>query len=192
MESKVSPIFVFFTGLSKQVDGYYYRLTTDSEDCFSGTAWQKVFIISRFLVSGFIIFVDYIRSGINISACCFWNIMILNQDRKSHLVMGAMTMDPSYAAVYWVIIYLVYMFPPEIYIITKTMSKLVLRMTTINDALPNVNISAACTWHIMVINFLKNLKHVPHIIHAKSMYTIILLGTLLPRLIGKPICITHV
>ena len=91
--------------------------------------------------------------------------------------MGAMTMDPSDAAAYWVIIYLVYMCPPEIYIITKTMSNLVLGMTTINDALPNVNIAAACTWNIMVIIFLKNLKHIPHIIHAKIMYTIILLGT---------------
>ena len=32
----ITNLRIFHKGLSKQVDGYYYRLTTDSEDCFSG------------------------------------------------------------------------------------------------------------------------------------------------------------
>ena len=86
--------------------------------------------------------------------------MILNQDRKSHSVMGAMTMDPSDAAAYWVLCSLVSMCPPTIYIITKTISNLGLGMAPINDALLNVNLAATCTCHIMVIDFPKYLKHI--------------------------------
>ena len=75
--------------------------------------------------------------------------------------MGDITMDPSDTAVYWVLISCVSMCPPVIDIITKTMSDLGLGMTSIKDTLPNVNLTAAFTWHIMVIDFTKNLKHIP-------------------------------
>ena len=87
--------------------------------------------------------------------------MILNQDRKSHSVMVAMTMDPSNAAAYWVLRFLLSMCPPFIYIINKTMFDLALGMTLINNALPNFNLAATCIWHIMVIDFPKNMKHIP-------------------------------
>ena len=70
-------------------------------------------------------------------------------------------MDPSNDSVYWDIISLVSMRPTAIYIITKTMSDLGLGITPINDVHPNVNLAAACTWHTMVIDFLKNLKQIP-------------------------------
>ena len=70
-------------------------------------------------------------------------------------------MDSSNAAEYFVLSSLVSMFPPALDIITKTVSCLVFGMTPINNALPNVNLAAACTWHIMVIDFPKNLRHIP-------------------------------
>ena len=147
---------------------------------------------ARLLVSRIKFFVDDSRSGINTSGFCFWNIMIINQYCKSHSVMGDMTMVPSDAAAYWVLRPLMSMCPPTIDIITKTMSDLGLGMKPINNALPNSNISAACTWHIMLIDFPKNLKHIPENDSCKSMYKIILLGTLCPRLSGKPIWLTPV
>ena len=74
--------------------------------------------------------------------------------------MVAMTMDPSNAAAYWVLRFLLSMCPPFIYIINKTMFDLALGMTLINNALTNFNLAAAHTWHIMVIDFPKNLKHI--------------------------------
>ena len=71
--------------------------------------------------------------------------------------MGAMTMDPSDDAVCWVVISLVYMCPPAIDIITKTMSDMGLGMTLINNALPDVNFDAACTWHIDLVQ--PNMSH---------------------------------
>ena len=157
----ITNISIVNEGLAKQVGGYDHRLTTYSDYCLSGTAWQTGHMRARLLVSRIIIFVDDSRSGINTSGFCFWNIMILNKERKSHSVMGDMAMDPSNAAAYWFLIHLISMCLPTIYIITKTMSDLILGMTHINNALPNVNLAAACTWHMMVIGFTKNLKHIP-------------------------------
>ena len=74
-------------GLTQQIEGYDYRLTTDSEHRFSGTSWQTGRMRARLIAKGIVIFADDSRSGINTSGFCFWNIMILNQDRKAFCVM---------------------------------------------------------------------------------------------------------
>ena len=81
--------------------------------------------------------------------------MILNQDRKAFCVMGTMTMDASNFAVEWMFGSMVSMCPQAKYIVTKTMSDLGPVVTPIKMFLPNVNMFAVCTWHIMVIGFQK-------------------------------------
>jgi len=53
------------------------------------------------------------------------------------------------------------MCPPAEQIMRKTMFDLGPGVTAINKSLPNVDMFAVCTWHIMVIDFPKNLKHIP-------------------------------
>ena len=67
---------------------------------------------ARLKAKGAVIFADDSRSGINTSGFCFWNIMILNQDRKAFCVMGAMTMDASNDAVECILGSMVSMCPP--------------------------------------------------------------------------------
>ena len=74
---------------------------------------------ARVIAKGIVIFADDSRSGITISGFCFWNIMILNQDRKAFCVMGAMTMDASYFAVEWMLGSMVSMCPQAKDIVTK-------------------------------------------------------------------------
>ena len=110
---------------------------------------------ARLIAKGIVIFADDSRSGINTSGFCFWNIMILNQDRKAFCVMGAMTMDASYFAVEWMLGSMVSMCPQAKNVVTKTMSDLGLGVTPIKKSLPNVDMFAVCTWHIMVTDFPK-------------------------------------
>ena len=86
---------------------------------------------------------------------CFWNIVILKQDRKAFCVMGAMTMDASNYTVEWMIGSMVSMCPQAKNIVKKTMADLELGVTPIKKALLNVNMFAVCIWHIIVINFPK-------------------------------------
>ena len=46
------------------------------------------------------------------------------------------------------------------YMVDVTMSDLGLVISVIDSVFPNVNLRAACTWHIMVTDFPKNLKHI--------------------------------
>ena len=48
------------------------------------------------------------------------------------------------------------------------MSDLGLGVTAIKKSLPNVDMFAVCTWHIMVIDFPKNLKHIPDYDNCKN------------------------
>ena len=98
--------------LSKQVKGYDYCMSTDSQKQFSATAWQTGRICTRLIAKGIVIFADDSRSGINTSGFSCWNVMILNQDRKAFCVMGAMTMDASNHAVEWILGSMVSMCPP--------------------------------------------------------------------------------
>ena len=155
-------------GLSKQIKGYDYRMSTDCQKRFSATAWQTGRMRARLKAKGAVIFADDSRSGINTSGFCFWNIMILNQDRKAFCVMGAMTMDASNDAVEWILGSMVSMCPQASEVVQKTMSDLALGVSSIKKSLPNVDLCAVCTWHIMVIDFPKNLKHIPDYDNCKN------------------------
>ena len=111
-------------GLKRQERGYDYRMTADDQNRFSGTAWQTGRMRARIRHSGKLAFLDDSRSGISTSGFCFWNIMILNQDRKSQTIMGAMTMCASQPAAYWVLTSMVAMAPHARNIIEATMSDL--------------------------------------------------------------------
>jgi len=64
-------------------------------------------------------------------------------------------MDASNHAVDWILGSMVSMCPPAEKIVQKTMSDLGLGVTDIKTSLPNVDMFAVCTWHIMVIDFPK-------------------------------------
>ena len=74
---------------------------------------------------------------------------------------GAMTMDPSYHTVGWALKYMVSMCPIAKEVVKETMSDLGIGITPIQEGLPNVHHFAACTWHIMTIDFPKNVKRIP-------------------------------
>ena len=82
-------------GLAKQERGYDYTITADDQKRFAGTAWQSGRMRGRARQDAIMIVVGDSRTGINTSGFCFWNIMILNADRKAHTILGAMTMDPT-------------------------------------------------------------------------------------------------
>ena len=86
--------------------------------------------------------------------------MILDQNRKAHCVFGAMTMYPSYHTFGWVLKSVVSMCPMAEDVIEGTMSDLGIGITPIQDDLPNVHHFGAYTWHIMAIDFPKNIKHI--------------------------------
>ncbi|KAL7535174.1 hypothetical protein ACHAXR_006321 [Thalassiosira sp. AJA248-18] len=80
--------------LRSEVKGYDSRTTTDSENWFSGTAWQTGRMRARCRTKGVLQFLDDSRSGINTSGFCFCNFVIVDQDGKFGTTMGGMTMSP--------------------------------------------------------------------------------------------------
>jgi len=111
-------------GLREHIDGYDFQMATDSENRFSGTAWQTGRMRARLEKHGVMIFLDDTRSGVNTSNFCFWNVMIVDHEGKTQTVMGAMTMGASYDAVKWVLDSLVSMSPFAATTIKATMSDL--------------------------------------------------------------------
>ena len=55
---------------------------------------------------------------------CFWNIVVVDQNNKCHVVMGTMTMFPNNAAVYWILSSMVSLCPEAADIVKITMSDL--------------------------------------------------------------------
>ena len=111
-------------GLRSQVEGYDSRITTDSENRFSGTTWKTGRMRTRLRRHVRFIFVDDSRSGISSSGFCFWNICIVDQDRKIQVVMGAMTMHPTNDSIQWIFFSLVSMTPEAVEIVKGLMSDL--------------------------------------------------------------------
>ncbi len=58
---------------------------------------------SRLRRSVVLIFIDDSRGGISTTGFCFWNVVVVDQDRKLQVAMGAMTMSASNEAVYWIL-----------------------------------------------------------------------------------------
>ena len=98
-------------GLKQQVKGYDFRITTDSEKRFTGTAWQTGRMRARLRRYGTIIFLDDSRSGINSSGFCFWNVVVIDEEGRVQTTMGAMTMGASDEAVEWILKSMVEMCP---------------------------------------------------------------------------------
>jgi len=111
-------------GLTNEVEGFDYRITTDSENRFSGAAWQTGRMRHRLKKYGVFIFLDDSRSGINTSGFCFWNVVIIDHDGKVQTVMGAMTMTASNEAVKWILSSMVSMCPEAETTVKGTMSDL--------------------------------------------------------------------
>jgi hypothetical protein len=120
----VKNLQMLHSGLRCQVKGYDSRITTDSENRFSGTAWQTGRMRSRLRRHGRFIFVDDSRSGISSSGFCFWNVCIVDQDRKIQVVMGAMTMNPTNDSIQWIFASMVSMTPEAAEIVKGIMSDL--------------------------------------------------------------------
>ena len=147
-------------GMMKQELGYDYTITADDQKRFTGTAWQSGHMRGRAKQDAIMIVVDDIRTGINTSGFCFWDIIILNADRKAHTILWAMTMDPTDEANYFVLASLVKMSPFVKDMVNVTISDIGLQVTVIDSVFPNVNLRAACVWQIIVIDFPKNLKNI--------------------------------
>lgn len=186
-QKSVDNLVCVHKGLSSQIPGYDYRMTTDSENRFSGTAWQTGRMRRRLRDSGMIIFLDDSRSGINTAGFCFWNVVVIDHNGKVQTVMGAMTMSPTNEAVYWVLSSMVQMTPEAADTVQCLMSDLGKKtflcavtfqcnctpnshsfhfllsgvgVEPVTRALPNIVFCGACTWHIMVIDFPKNVGHI--------------------------------
>ena len=86
--------------------GYDSGITTGSEMRFSGTAWQTGHMHCQLSCHGIFILVDDSRSGINTSGFFFWNVVIIDQDFKAHVVKGRMIMSAFNDTVYWLFILL--------------------------------------------------------------------------------------
>ena len=71
----INNLKLFMGGMTNEVEGFDYRITTDSENRFTGTAWQTGRMRHRLKKYGAFIFLDDSRSGINTSGFCFWNIV---------------------------------------------------------------------------------------------------------------------
>ena len=70
---------------------------------FTGTSWQTGRMRSRLRHHGRFMFIDDSRSGINTSEFCFWNVVVVDQDFKQQVAMGAMTMHVSNETVSWIL-----------------------------------------------------------------------------------------
>ena len=123
-KDSIENLTLLHRGLKGEVEGYDSRVTTDSENRFSGTAWQTGRMRARLLRHGAMIFIDDTRSGVNTSNFCFWNVMVSDHEGKSQTVMGAMTMCASHDAVSWVLQSLVAMSPFAVDVVKATMSDL--------------------------------------------------------------------
>ena len=110
-KESVDNLRIVHKGLKHQVKGHDYRITTDSENRFSGTAWMTGRMRARLRRCGVFIFLDDSRSGINSSGFCFWNAVTINEDGRVQTVMGAMTMGASNEAVEWLLKMMVEMCP---------------------------------------------------------------------------------
>ena len=108
-KDSVENLHICHRGMKRELLGYDYRLTTDTEKRFTGTAWQTGRIRSRLRCYGKFIFIDESRSAISTCGFCFWNVIVIDQDGKSQVVLGAMTMSPSNDAVYWLLLCMVSM-----------------------------------------------------------------------------------
>jgi len=123
-QKSIDALVCVHKGLSSQIPGYDYRMTTDSEKRFSGTAWQTGRMRRRLRDYGKIIFVDDSRSGINKDGFCFWNVVVIDHNGKVQTVLGAMTMSPTNEAVYWVLSSMVQMTPEAADVVQCLMSDL--------------------------------------------------------------------
>lgn len=123
-KESISNLQVVHNGLRQQIEGYDFRITTDSENRFSGTAWQTGRMRERLKRYGVMIYIDDTRSGVNTSNFCFWNVVVTDHEGKTQTVMGAMTMCASHEAAEWVLKSLVSMSPFASETIKATMSDL--------------------------------------------------------------------
>ena len=123
-KESVDNLRIVHKGLKYQVKGYDYRITTDSENRFSGTVWMTGRMRARLRRYGIFLFLDDSRSGINSSGFCFWNVVVINEEGKVYTVMGAMTMGASNEAVEWLLKMMVEMCPEVADICIGTMSDL--------------------------------------------------------------------
>ena len=110
-KDSVDNLCIVHKGLKQQVKGYDFRITTDSEKRFTGTAWQTGRMRARLRRYGTIIFLDDSRSGINSSGFCFWNVVVIDEEGRVQTTMGAMTMGASDEAVEWILKSMVGMCP---------------------------------------------------------------------------------
>ena len=91
---------------------------------FTGTSWQTGRMRSHLRHRGRFIFIDDSRSGINTSGFCFWNVVVVDQDFRPQVAMGAMTMHASNEAVSWVLSSMISMAPDVEHLIKGIMSDL--------------------------------------------------------------------
>jgi len=123
-QDSIDKLCLVHKGLASQVKGYDYRITTDSMSRFTGTSWQTGRMRSRLRRHGRFIFIDDSRSGINTSGFCFWNVIVVDQDFRAQVAMGAMTMHASNEAVSWVLSSMISMAPDVEHVIKGLMSDL--------------------------------------------------------------------
>ena len=172
-------------GLEQQVPGYMYDIATDSENRFTGTAWQTGRMRARLRKFGAMIFMDDCRSGINDQGFCFWHVVIHNADGKVQTVLGGMTMTASNEAVEYILKALVTFCPEAVEVIEgmladlgKDHRRLVflnfsltdtivisqyrtgVREEPVKSVLPNCKYVGACAWHIVAIDFTNALKNI--------------------------------
>jgi hypothetical protein len=124
---------------------------------------------ARLAKFGDVLFLDDTRSGVTSSGFSFWNVMVVNSEGKILYGMGAMTMTHGDDTVAWVLKSLVSMCTRIQMIAKTTLSDLGEYPNTVKVSfdtpsvmkwLPQVTFCGACTWHIMAIDFPKNLKSI--------------------------------
>ncbi|KAL7523383.1 hypothetical protein ACHAXR_000152 [Thalassiosira sp. AJA248-18] len=115
---------------------------------------------ARCRTKGVLQFLDDSRSGINTSGFCFWNFVIVDQDGRVGTTMGGMTMSPSNDAVRWLCSSLVSMCPEAADIVEAIMSDMGVKEEPVSSMLPNVSFYGGCTWHMMTVDFARNLGHI--------------------------------
>ncbi|KAL7492794.1 hypothetical protein ACHAWT_001821 [Skeletonema menzelii] len=157
-QKSVDNLVCVHQGLSSQIPGYDYRMTTDTEQRFSGTAWQTGRMRRRLRDSGRLIFLDDSRSGINTAGFCFWNVVVVDHNGKVQTVMGAMTMSPTNAAVYWVLSSMVEMTPEAADIVQCLMSDLGVGVEPVTRALPNVTFCESSNDIELIFNINTNIQ----------------------------------
>ncbi|KAL7532284.1 hypothetical protein ACHAXR_004536, partial [Thalassiosira sp. AJA248-18] len=167
-QGSVDNLRIVHRGLRSEVKGYDSRTTTDSENRFSGTAWQTGRMRARCRTKGVLHFLDDSRSGISTSGFCFWNFVIVDQDGKVEMTMGGMTMSPSNDAVRWLCSSLVSMCPEAADVVEAIMSDMGVKEEPVSTILPNVTFFGGCTWHMMTVDFPRNLSHITEYERVKT------------------------